>query len=141
MQGTFWRVKSEETHKAAHEALDELFARSKHGYEMKLRELGKSRTSEQNALLHAAIRDIVTFLKKGGRNYTEEHMKLYLCGDYFGWERIGLYALPVRTSTSNLSIEEFCAFLLHIETRCSENGWPFVVPAHKSYEQYREAAK
>lgn len=94
--------------------------------------LRKARRSlDQNALLWALYSDV---LKLGGETlggWSTEDLHTYLCGEYWGWERVKAFGMmrqkPKRRS-SRLTKVEFSDYLSFVVRRMAEHGIVLSLP-------------
>lgn len=83
--------------------------RSFHGrfVEVIVRKQRIQRSLDQNAFLHAVVFPLL------GEHfgYTIPEVKLVLMGECWGWKQIGGHEIPVKPSTSEMTIEEATYFI------------------------------
>lgn len=75
--------------------------------EFTIRKRRTQRSVDQNAYLHAE-----PFPKLADHlGYSMEEVKLVLMGECFGWHDVGGHTLPVKPSTSSMTVEEAQYFI------------------------------
>jgi len=83
--------------------------RSLHGrfVEVIVRKLRTQRSIDQNAYLHVAPFPILADYF----GYTIPEVKLALMGECWGWKKLGSHEVPIKPSTSELTVEECTYFI------------------------------